>query len=254
MSKESEVTRRDFLKTTTGAAALGGISFLARPQRVWGANDRVRVAVCGVHGRGMDHVEGFSKLKNVEIAAICDVDENVLRERLASMREDGPRQAGDLLRRAQAARGQIHRRHFHCHAESLALADGASGRARRARTFTSKSPARTISGKAGNWCAPREKYNRIVQHGTQIRSARGRSRGHPEDPRRPARRRLHGARPLLQVAQHDWPRAGRAGAREACTTISGPGPAPLDALHAESLPLQLALVLELRQRRHRQPG
>src|SRR6266568_1485568 len=84
-STGSSIARRDFLKT--GVAAFSSVSFLARPERVFGANDRVRVAVCGVHGRGMDHVKGFARLPNVELAAICDVDENVLRERLASIEE-----------------------------------------------------------------------------------------------------------------------------------------------------------------------
>ncbi|APW59591.1 Gfo/Idh/MocA family protein [Paludisphaera borealis] len=38
------------------------------------ANETLRVAVIGVHGRGMDHVEGFCKQKNVTVATICDID------------------------------------------------------------------------------------------------------------------------------------------------------------------------------------
>src|SRR5436309_10600789 len=86
---ESDTTRRDFLKsaakTTAGLGALGGITFLGHPERVFGANDRVRVAVCGLHGRGKDHLAAFSHLSNVEIAALCDVDENVLRKRLGEV-------------------------------------------------------------------------------------------------------------------------------------------------------------------------
>src|SRR6266853_452239 len=52
MSSESDVTRRDFLKTaaktTAGASAFSGLTFLTRPQRVFGANDRVRAALCDV--------------------------------------------------------------------------------------------------------------------------------------------------------------------------------------------------------------
>ncbi|HUC75300.1 MAG TPA: twin-arginine translocation signal domain-containing protein, partial [Vicinamibacterales bacterium] len=72
MSSESDETRRDFLKTaaTAGAAGvLSGLTFLTRPGRVFGANDRVRVAVCGLRGRGKDHLNAFSRLPNVEIAA-----------------------------------------------------------------------------------------------------------------------------------------------------------------------------------------
>jgi len=72
-------SRRDFLKTGAGVAALSSI---VRPERVLGANDRVRLAVCGLRGRGMDHVKRFSKVSGVEIAAVCDIDENVLGTRL----------------------------------------------------------------------------------------------------------------------------------------------------------------------------
>src|SRR5213593_77769 len=85
MSSESDVTRRDFLKTaaktTASAGAVSGLTFLAGPERVFGANDRVRVAVCGLRGRGKDHLDAFSRVPNVEIAALCDVDESVLNKR-----------------------------------------------------------------------------------------------------------------------------------------------------------------------------
>jgi predicted dehydrogenase len=58
---------------------------MVRPERVLGANDRVRLAVCGLRGRGMDHVKRFSKVSGVEIAAVCDVDENVLGTRLGDI-------------------------------------------------------------------------------------------------------------------------------------------------------------------------
>src|SRR5208337_3884517 len=84
-----EINRREFLKTSAqrgvGLSALGGITFLAHPERVFGANDRVRVAVCGLHGRGKNHLSAYSHLSNVEIAALCDVDENVLRKHLGEV-------------------------------------------------------------------------------------------------------------------------------------------------------------------------
>ena len=87
--QQSEIKRRDFLRTsiqtTAGLATLQGVTFLTQRERIFGANDRVRVAVCGLHGRGKDHLEGFSRLSNVEIAALCDVDESVLAKRLAGL-------------------------------------------------------------------------------------------------------------------------------------------------------------------------
>lgn len=90
--KPSSVNRRDFLKTGVGAASAGlaslaTVSFL--PKRVFGASDRVRVAVVGLHGRGLDHIRAYSQIPNVEIAAICDVYEPVLRERLNNVEKMG---------------------------------------------------------------------------------------------------------------------------------------------------------------------
>jgi len=81
----SEIDRRNFVKASAGtAAAFSGISFITNPERVFGANDRIRVGVCGVRGRGWDHIRGFAKLPNVEVAAICDPDENVVKDRLTA--------------------------------------------------------------------------------------------------------------------------------------------------------------------------
>ena len=89
MAKDSKVGRRDFLevcvKNSASLAALGGVSFFTQPQRVWGANDRVRIAVVGIRGQGFTHIEGFSDVPNTEVVAICDVDENVIAQRLADM-------------------------------------------------------------------------------------------------------------------------------------------------------------------------
>src|SRR4051794_38922759 len=90
MSSESDVSRRDFLKiaasTTASASPFSGITFLPQPERVFGANDRVRVAVCGLKSRGKDHLDAYSRMSNVEIAALCDVDESILNKRRGEVR------------------------------------------------------------------------------------------------------------------------------------------------------------------------
>ena len=85
MAEESKQTSR---RSFAGAAA-GAIGFMALPERVFGAADRVRVAICGLRGRGMDHVRAYAKLANVEIAAVCDIDENIMAARLAAMEKMG---------------------------------------------------------------------------------------------------------------------------------------------------------------------
>src|SRR5499425_3203635 len=76
-----EITRRSFLTVGAATLALGG--------KVLGANDRVRVAICGTRGRGKDHIRGFAKVANAEIAALCDVDERVLAQRVKDVEDLG---------------------------------------------------------------------------------------------------------------------------------------------------------------------
>ena len=69
--------RREFIRDTSLTAA--GITILNFP--VFGKNapsNKVVVAVMGVNGRGTFHAESFSKLPNVEVAYICDVEENAI--------------------------------------------------------------------------------------------------------------------------------------------------------------------------------
>jgi len=76
------VNRRHFMKNASKiAAAFTGASYLALPSRVFGANDRIRVGVVGIHGQGNAHITSFHRQPGAEVIALCDVDENVLRER-----------------------------------------------------------------------------------------------------------------------------------------------------------------------------
>jgi predicted dehydrogenase len=45
-----------------------------------GANDRIRVAVIGTHCMGQSHIAAYSQIPNVEVAALCDVDQNLFPE------------------------------------------------------------------------------------------------------------------------------------------------------------------------------
>ncbi len=82
-----EPGRRNFLKTSAITAA--GLATTSSVKKVLGANDRIRIAVVGVRGRGWDHVKGYKPIQGVEIAYFCDVDENVLNKRVADAEEMG---------------------------------------------------------------------------------------------------------------------------------------------------------------------
>jgi predicted dehydrogenase len=81
-----EMERREFLKKTSKTITAGAAA-LALGGRILGANDRVRVAICGTRGRGVDNIRGFSRVSGVELAALCDVDENVLNQRLGDVQK-----------------------------------------------------------------------------------------------------------------------------------------------------------------------
>ena len=59
-------TRRFFLGAVTAAAA----------SRVWGANDKINVAIVGLGGRGSNHLTQYSHLAESRVAALCDVNQS----------------------------------------------------------------------------------------------------------------------------------------------------------------------------------
>ena len=83
---KTTTTRRSFLKSSlaTGAAAL--VCGTKGQAKVLGANDRLRIAVAGLKGRGGSHIGGFMGQKNVEIAYLVDPDEREVSRRLDDVR------------------------------------------------------------------------------------------------------------------------------------------------------------------------
>lgn len=168
-------SRREFLKTgAKGAAALAVAERLrswVAPPRVLGANDRVRVAICGLHGRGEDHIKGYSALANVEIAALCDVDESVLRQRLAQLDKVGvrPKSYGDVRKlledKSIDAISIATPNHWH----SLMAIWGCQA----GKDVYVEKPCSHNLWEGRQLVRAAEKYNRIVQHGTQSRSTPG---------------------------------------------------------------------------------
>jgi predicted dehydrogenase len=83
----SPFSRREFLERSAilsaAAAALGPIDLSeARAaqddaaKRAGSANDKLRVAVIGLNGRGMSHVGGFAGKNNCVVTTVCDCDED----------------------------------------------------------------------------------------------------------------------------------------------------------------------------------
>ena len=76
------MNRRYFVMSTAAAAATA-LRAASSP------NEAIRIACVGVRGQGREHLRRYAKMPNVEVAAICDVDESVLAKRLADVEAGG---------------------------------------------------------------------------------------------------------------------------------------------------------------------
>jgi hypothetical protein len=81
----SNLTRRNFLKYSMATSTTVLICGTAATHRVFGANDRLRIGVAGVNGRGGAHIGGWLEQPNVEIAYLIDPDRNVLENRVKAL-------------------------------------------------------------------------------------------------------------------------------------------------------------------------
>ncbi len=78
----TRVNRRQFIHASLAAAATVTISGTKSSGRAMGANDRIRIAVAGLNGRGSAHTGAYSGMKNVEIAYLVDPDKRTYQDRL----------------------------------------------------------------------------------------------------------------------------------------------------------------------------
>src|SRR5260370_8737829 len=72
------IIRRDRITT---AAAAGPAHLLGGSRARAAVNDRIRVAVIGLGGRGRDHMRDCAKVPGVKVVAFCDPDETRMAER-----------------------------------------------------------------------------------------------------------------------------------------------------------------------------
>jgi predicted dehydrogenase len=86
-------SRRNFIRSTT--MALAGTSLvsaipweiLAKGKNLISSNDTITVGVIGINGMGWSNLKSIMKIPEVNVVALCDVDENVLNKREMELRE-----------------------------------------------------------------------------------------------------------------------------------------------------------------------
>jgi len=149
----------------SSAAAAGAAALKGGPS----INDTVRVACVGIRGQGNAHIHEYSRMPNVEIAALCDVDENVLNKRLGEVEKSGKRRPASytdvrklLEDKSIDAISIATPNHWHSLIGIWACQAGKD-------VYVEKPCSHNIF-EGRQLVAAAQKYNRIVQHGTNSRS------------------------------------------------------------------------------------
>ena len=168
-----DLTRRSFIQgtATTAAAAAAGAALVGTSKTGWAqSNEKIRAAVIGIRGRGNDTIQGFMRQPNVEVVTICDIDEKLFDAVLKRHWDDNdiprPKVETDLRRVMEDPEidvvGIATPNHWHSLAAIWAIQGGKD-------VYVEKPCSHTVF-EGRQLVKAARKYNRVVQHGTQIRS------------------------------------------------------------------------------------
>ena len=142
------------------------------PKEVFGAGDRIRIAILGVNSRGKDHISSIMKLQdpNVVIATLCDPDMDVLKDRAKSFEE--------TYRQKVAIEQDFRKVYDDRNIDAVTIATPNFWHALHAiyacqagKDVYVEKPATHNVAEGRKLIEAAYKYNRIVQHGVQLRSS-----------------------------------------------------------------------------------
>jgi predicted dehydrogenase len=170
MKEKKSISRRGFIRTSAVGAAAAFTAPSIIPSSAFGSNARVAVAVLGVNGRGTSHIEGFSKLPDVEVASLCDPDLIVLGKRA----DEFEKKYGKKVKQVQDLRKLFEDKsidavsiatpnHWHALAAIWAMQAGKD-------VYVEKPGAHNVF-EGRKMVEAAKKYDRILQHGVQLRSS-----------------------------------------------------------------------------------
>jgi hypothetical protein len=167
----SKITRRTMIQSAAASTAFGAFTIAGTKSsaKVLGANDRIRVGVAGIHGRGGGHIGEFAKMDNVEVAYIIDPDSRLFGGRIRQVESTGgnkPTAVQDIRRALEDnelnAVSVATCNHWHSLITVWACQAGKD-------VYVEKPCSQNVF--EGRQCVEAaRKYKRIVQHGTQRRS------------------------------------------------------------------------------------
>ncbi|TWU39264.1 Gfo/Idh/MocA family protein [Novipirellula artificiosorum] len=173
--QKSSSSRRQFIKSTS--AATGSLLILGTKASgaIQGANDRVRIAVAGLNGRGQSHIAGWSKAENTELAYVIDPDARVLKNSMKVLEEKASQ--GNTKFKTQAVsdfREALDDKNVDAisvatpnHWHSLITIHGAQA---GKHVYVEKPMSHDV-GEGRIVAEAQKKYGVVIQHGTQKRSS-----------------------------------------------------------------------------------
>ena len=131
-------SRRSFLAQSSVFATFA-ISGTKSSAKIIGANDRIRVAVCGIKGRGNSHMGGLGRQKSVEISHLVDPDSGFSKAEATSLRKSSATPL-NACRTCERFWRTVRSTSFPSPHPIIGTASCPSGPAKPARAFTSRNP------------------------------------------------------------------------------------------------------------------
>ena len=163
----SRLTRRTFLSSTAaGVAAATSLRPSSASAQVRGANDRVRVAVIGTGRQGISDMRNHLALPDVEIAAVCDVYGTNLARAAALVPNAAQVKDFRAVLDNKDIDAVVIGSPDHWHALMTVMACQAG------KDVYVEKPTSVAIAEGRKMVEAARKYNRVVQVGTQQRSAR----------------------------------------------------------------------------------
>jgi len=161
------ISRRQFLGSSAAAVIVAGT--MARG-KVFGANEKLGMAVIGFHGRGKSHMESWMDNPGSEVVALCDVDASVLSGGVAIVKGKAgkePKTYSDMRKlfedKSVDAVSIATQNHWHTLAAIWAMQAG--------KDVYVEKPCSHNVWEGRQLVNTARKFNRVCQHGTQIRSS-----------------------------------------------------------------------------------
>lgn len=165
--------RRDFLKKTASGGSLLLLGTRASG-KIIGANDRVRIGVAGLNGRGQSHISGWMEQDNVELAYLADPDSRVLDRAVKAVTKraaglPAPKGSKDIREALDDKNVDAISIATPNHWHSLLTIWGAQA---GKHVYVEKPMSHDVA--EGRVCVEAQrKYGVVIQHGTQRRSSGG---------------------------------------------------------------------------------